>query len=168
MLIHFSSSTHSFSKAQWMSIVGMKCGMECVDKMGCVWTEMNDGFERSCGRNKFCTLKTSLVSNSLFFPLLVHISRIQQYNEWALWFVYFLLFYFSYTAHIIQYFRFIQSNNESFLSIVSLSLSLVPRFCYERKLVSWVFQGQVKMHSTHPCEASKGLTCIVSANSFLF
>ena len=52
--------------------------------------------------------------------------------------------------------------------IVSFSLSLVPRFCYERKLVSWVFQGQVKMHSTLRYEASKGLTCIVSANSFPF
>ena len=29
-----------------MSFVGIKCGIECVDKMECVWTEMNEGFER--------------------------------------------------------------------------------------------------------------------------
>ena len=37
--------------AQWISIVSIKCGTECVDRMGCVWTEMNEGFERGCGRN---------------------------------------------------------------------------------------------------------------------
>ena len=28
-----------------MSTVGIKYGVECVDKMECVWTEMNEGFE---------------------------------------------------------------------------------------------------------------------------
>ena len=39
-----------------MSIPGIKYGMECVDKMECVWTEMNEGFERACGRKSFCKL----------------------------------------------------------------------------------------------------------------
>ena len=34
-----------------MSIVGTKCGTECENKMECVCTEMNEGFERGCAES---------------------------------------------------------------------------------------------------------------------
>ena len=47
-----------------MSIVGIKCRMEFVDKMGYVWMEMNEGFESS----KFPKMLTRKARQKLRLP----------------------------------------------------------------------------------------------------
>ena len=145
----------------------------CRQNGMCVWSDLS---EAAAGSSQFCTLKkTSPVSNSLFFLLLVHISRIQQCNENCSLQGHFLLFCFGYMAGnwlVMNVQIMVKSNNSVFpfyskqqwvflidsfkVNTLSFSLSLVPRFWYERKLVSWVFHDQINIQSTLPYEARKG------------